>query len=108
MVTRLIDDPFPNESLPTIGVEFRASVRSGIRLQLWDASGMERFRSVTRVHSRSSQGAMFMFAVTNQASFEAIETWWKAVKDLAGSPHMILAGTQPKYSMASQRRYIKG
>ena len=58
----------------TIGVDFGCKIikilDNEVKLQLWDTSGQEKFRSITRCYYRSAAGCVLMFDITNRISFE--------------------------------------
>ena len=55
-----------------------------IKMQCWDTSGQERFRSITASYYRNSQGIILVYDITNKQSFQAIDTWVKDVDQYAG------------------------
>jgi GTPase SAR1 family protein len=52
-------------------------LEKGIRLHIWDLTGNERFRSVTKSYYRGARGAVLVYAVNDAQSFESISTWAK-------------------------------
>ena len=79
-------------SSQTIGVEFASKIlrlgtppnHTRIKLQLWDTAGTERFRSVSRSYYRGAAGALLVYDVTNRASFNAVQTFLRDARALAG------------------------
>ena len=70
---------FNDNEASTIGVEYlthNISVNGQmVRLQLWDTAGQERYHSVVSQFFRGAAGAVLIFDITSQASFEEVETW---------------------------------
>lgn len=71
---------FPERTEATIGVDFwEKSLTlngSSIRLQIWDTAGQERFRKSMVVHYyRNVSAVIFMYDITREGSFRALETW---------------------------------
>ncbi|RXG69774.1 Ras-related protein Rab-33B [Armadillidium vulgare] len=71
---------FPTRPESTIGVDFRerkVTIKGEeITLQLWDTAGQERFRkSMVQHYYRNVQAVVFVYDVTNFASFENISSW---------------------------------
>lgn len=66
-------------NVPSIGVDFRFKTVGikgrGIRLQLWDTAGAERFRHMTYAFYRGMHGAFLSFDITDRASFEILSTF---------------------------------
>lgn len=91
----------------TIGVEFSSKIirvgtgarRQRIKLQLWDTAGTERFRSVSRSYYRGAAGAVLVYDITSQASFNALPTFLNDARALA-SPNLtvLLAGNKSDIS----------
>jgi len=41
-----------------------------VKISLWDTAGQERYRALTRIYFRGALGIIFVYDVTNRASFE--------------------------------------
>ena len=86
---RFVRDQWEGETQPTLGVEFLTKVVSTdthrIQLQLWDTAGQELFRSVTRGYYRGSAGAIVVFSLTSQDSFNNVAQWIQDIKEVARS-----------------------
>ena len=65
--------------MATIGVEFKdKKIKLNdreIKLQIWDTSGQERFRSITQNFYRNADGIIFVFDVTKTETFNHIKDW---------------------------------
>jgi len=48
---------------------------------LWDTIGQERFRSLTATFLKGSQIVIFVFDITNQASFEGLDYWFDLINN---------------------------
>ncbi|KAL7881752.1 hypothetical protein AOLI_G00086000 [Acnodon oligacanthus] len=64
----------------TIGVDFRERTLQldgeNIKLQIWDTAGQERFRkSMVEHYYRNVHAVIFVYDVTNLASFESLPEW---------------------------------
>ena len=77
LILKYTDNYFSETSVSTIGVEFKEHEikNKKIKLQIWDTSGQERFRSITETFYRGADGILFVFDVTNKESFENIKDW---------------------------------
>ena len=74
----LLQSLFPSEAPigPTIGIDFRFfDVDPQRRIVLWDTSGMNRFRCITRAYYHDNDIVIFVFNVSNRASFSNIKDW---------------------------------
>jgi small GTP-binding protein len=86
MVERLIGGSFSNELQSTVGVEIRSFQVQlddhAIKLQIWDTAGQERFRSVSTSYFRDAVGAILVYDITNEDSFEDLGTWLTDLQQL--------------------------
>ena len=68
-----------SKSSPTIGVDFIVKkLYLGdicIKLQIWDTSGSERYKSITTGHFRDALGALLVFDLTSKESFHDLDYW---------------------------------
>jgi Ras-related protein Rab-2A len=46
-----------------------------MRIQVWDTAGQESFKSITRAYYKGSIGALLVFDLTNQSSFNHLKNW---------------------------------
>ena len=79
LLLKYCDGQFPEAHMATIGVEFKDKIinvgKWQIRLQIWDTSGQERFRSITQNFYRNADGILFVYDITNRESFSHIKDW---------------------------------
>ncbi|KAF7227893.1 RAB33B, member RAS oncogene family a [Nothobranchius furzeri] len=79
---------FPEKTEATIGVDFRERLveidGEKIKIQLWDTAGQERFRkSMVQHYYRNVHAVVFVYDVTNAASFRSLPTWIEECKQHA-------------------------
>ncbi|CAL8076203.1 unnamed protein product [Orchesella dallaii] len=77
---RYCSGKFPTKTEVTIGVDFREKCveidGEIIKLQFWDTAGQERFRkSMIQHYYRNVNAVVFVYDVTNPASFDSLPTW---------------------------------
>ncbi|KAG5181321.1 GTPase Ypt3 [Tribonema minus] len=81
LIARYHANEFSNEFMSTIGVEFvtkKIEVDGvAIRLQIWDTAGQERYASMMKTYYRKAKGALLVYDVTSQSSFDSLEIWRK-------------------------------
>uniref|UniRef100_A0A7S3GPX1 Uncharacterized protein n=1 Tax=Spumella elongata TaxID=89044 RepID=A0A7S3GPX1_9STRA len=91
--TRYCHGEFPGNSTPTIGASFlqrRVIVDNNeISLQIWDTAGQERFRSMAPMYYRGAKAAICVFDVTNEESFDRINTWLRDLRAHA-DPNVVI------------------
>ncbi|KAI9011854.1 GTP-binding protein [Phycomyces nitens] len=87
LLSRFTNDEFNLESKSTIGVEFATKnikiKNHVIKAQIWDTSGQERYRAITGAYYRGAVGALLVYDITRQSSFQNIEHWLKELRDHA-------------------------
>ena len=80
LMIRFVENDFCINSKATIGVDVAAKpVKLGpyaFRLQLWDTSGQERYKSFAATYFKDANGVIFVYDVTNRSSFKNIESWY--------------------------------
>lgn len=87
LVERFNTKPYSGSQKPTIGVDF--IVRDviiddrNIRMTIWDTAGQERFRAVNSAFYRGLHGIMVVYDVTNDISFQNVESWLHEVDKFA-------------------------
>ena len=85
ILTRYFNNNFSEVTESTIGIEFKTKMfirdNLSIKLQIWDTSGQERFKSITQNYFRDADGLLYVFDVTNENSFKSIENWLKMSND---------------------------
>jgi Rab family protein len=88
ILSRYIKGTLPKTPQATIGVEFATrtvSLHSGrtVKAQIWDTAGQEKYRSITRAHYRRAVGALLVYDVSNDRSFQNAKKWIEDLRDHA-------------------------
>ncbi|KAK9936620.1 hypothetical protein M0R45_013450 [Rubus argutus] len=85
LLSRFTRNEFSLESKSTIGVEFatRSLDVDGkvIKAQIWDTAGQERYRAITSAYYRGAVGALLVYDVTRNSTFESVERWLRELRD---------------------------
>ncbi|KAL8158521.1 hypothetical protein V2J09_000058 [Rumex salicifolius] len=94
LLSRFTRNEFSLESKSTIGVEFATrSIHVDdkvVKAQIWDTAGQERYRAITSAYYRGAVGALLVYDVTRQVTFENIERWLKELRDHTDSSIVIM------------------
>jgi small GTP-binding protein len=76
---RLSDSTFHDRYISTIGVDFKHihTQHQGlvVKLQVWDTSGPERFRTISASYWRRADGLFLMYDQASRASFGRVSDW---------------------------------
>ena len=85
LIRRFITDTFSNNSKATVGVEFTSKSykinKHIFKIELWDTAGEERYKSITSVYYKGAKGALIVYDVTSQISFDNIGKWIMEIRD---------------------------
>ena len=85
LIRRFITDTFSDNSKATVGVEFTSKSfkinKHIFKIELWDTAGQERYKSITSVYYKGAKGALIVYDVTSQNSFDNIGKWITEIRD---------------------------
>ena len=106
LLLRFAYGQFRDEYQVTIGVEFGAKnleIQDKIyRIQIWDTTGQEYFRSITRNYYKCSACALLVYDVTKKISFDNITSWIEECKSQTSKKiFLVLVGN--KIDLEEQR-----
>ena len=51
-----------------------------VKAHIWDTSGQERYREISRVHNRGAKCVFLVYDISDRKTFMGIENWWTDVK----------------------------
>jgi len=84
LISRFLTNLYLTSSKNTIGVEFYVKSLiiddKKVKLELWDLSRKERFRFLVPRYCRNTEGALFIYDITNKASLYEIDNWLDMIK----------------------------
>lgn len=85
LLTRFTRNEFMIDSKSTIGVEFAtknvAIDGKVLKAQIWDTAGQERFRAITSAYYKGAVGALVVYDISRQATFENVDVWLKELRE---------------------------
>lgn len=94
LLARFSRNEFSLESKATIGVEFQTRTvvvdHKTIKAQIWDTAGQERYRAVTSAYYRGAVGAMLVYDITKQQSFDHVQRWLEELRAHADANIVIM------------------
>lgn len=80
LLLRFADDTYTESPINSIGLDWKIRTLEingkYIKLQIWDTTGLERFRTVAPSFYPSAHGIIVVYDVTDQASFFNVESKW--------------------------------
>ncbi|CAK55665.1 unnamed protein product (macronuclear) [Paramecium tetraurelia] len=85
LMTRYVKGCLPKNAVPTIGIEFAGktvTLQNGkkVKAQIWDTAGQERYRGITSTHFRKAGGALVVYDVTKEKTFESVVKWMEDLR----------------------------
>ena len=87
LIHRFISDTFSSDTKATVGVEFLSKAflinNEVFKIEIWDTAGQERYKSMTAAYYKGAMGALIVYDVTSESSFESVERWLSEIKQIA-------------------------
>jgi len=95
LLSRYVKGTLPKQPTATIGVEFATrtiplAIGGTVKAQIWDTAGQERYRAITSSHYRRAVGALLVYDVTRQATFQNCLKWLEELRTNAEPDIVIL------------------
>ncbi|OHS97297.1 Ras family protein [Tritrichomonas foetus] len=86
LIRQFVEGNFSEFYKITIGVDFANKIvqcneNTTVDIQLWDIAGQERFGNMTGVYYRESVGAIVVFDVMRNATFDMTKVWKKDIDE---------------------------
>ncbi|XP_023141217.1 ras-related protein Rab-32 [Amphiprion ocellaris] len=80
IVMRYVKKCFDQAYKATIGVDFfmktvEWDAKTVVRMQLWDLSGQDRIKNLSRVYYKAAMGALVVFDITNSLTLKSATEW---------------------------------
>lgn len=88
LVLRYCQDKFNDKHLTTLQASFlnrRLNIDGKrVNLAIWDTAGQERFHALGPIYYRDSHGAILVYDITDEDSFQKVKNWVKELKKMLG------------------------
>uniref|UniRef100_A0A1B6CP69 Ras-related protein Rab-21 n=2 Tax=Clastoptera arizonana TaxID=38151 RepID=A0A1B6CP69_9HEMI len=89
VVLRYVEDKFNDKHITTLQASFlnKKLNISGkrVNLAIWDTAGQERFHALGPIYYRMSNGAILVYDITDEDTFQKVKNWVKELKKMLGS-----------------------
>lgn len=94
LLSRYVKGTLPKAPTATIGVEFATrtiplAIGGTVKAQIWDTAGQERYRAITSSHYRRARGALLVYDVTRQPTFQNCLKWLEELQQNA-EPNLVV------------------
>ena len=98
ILNKYISNKFDESSISTVGVDYMDKIidynKFKIKLQIWDTSGEEKFRTITKNFYRNADGLLVVFDLTKKESYDHIRSWINEAKENNDKLKTILIGNK--------------
>ena len=98
ILLKYISNKFDESNISTTGVDYMEKIidynKFKITLQIWDTSGEEKFRSITKNFYRNADGLLVVFDLTKKESFSHVQSWINEAKENNDKLKLILIGNK--------------
>ena len=98
ILLKYISNKFDESSISTVGVDYMDKIidynKFKIRLQIWDTSGEEKFRTITKNFYRNADGLLVVFDLTKKESYDHIRIWINEAKENNDKLKTLLIGNK--------------
>lgn len=106
LVLRYVEDKFNDRHISTLQASFLTKrVNIGgkrVNLAIWDTAGQERFHALGPIYYRESHGAVLVYDITDEDSFQKVKNWVRELRRMLGNDIcLIIAGN--KIDMEKER-----
>ena len=93
--------------MSTTGVDSKSKVieikNKKVRIQIWDTAGQEKYKAITKNLFLKVMGALILYDITDESSFEKLKTWVSMIKEECGK-HMQMIIVGNKSDLDEQRK----
>ena len=91
------DNYYVGSHVATVGIDYKFKTIKvkdmDVKLQIWDTSGQERFRSLAKNYLKKADGIIFVYDITDKKTFEGVKDWIKEAES-QGIYKQILVGNK--------------
>ena len=88
IILRYLKDEFNQNSISTIGTTFgvKELIRNNItyNLNIWDTTGQEVYRSVTKLFIQGAKIVILVYCIDQKKSFESLDYWYNSIIEICG------------------------
>jgi len=89
LVLRYVENKFNDKHISTLQASFLNKKLNlngrRINLAIWDTAGQERFHALGPIYYRDSNGAVLVYDITDEDSFQKVKNWVKELRKMLGS-----------------------
>ena len=98
ILLKYISNKFDESSISTVGVDYMDKIidynKFKIKLKIWDSSGEEKYRKITKNFYRNADGLLVVFDLTKKESFSHVQSWINEAKENNDKLKTLLIGNK--------------
>ncbi len=99
LVYRFIENKFRENYKSTLGVnllkkDMNVEGYGEVSAQIWDLGGQESFKSLRKLYLEGANGALLVYDMTNQKSYEKLDEWVQSFREARDDAPVILIGNK--------------
>lgn len=99
LVLRYCQNAFNDKHIATLQASFLTKKLNiggkRVELAIWDTAGQERFHALGPIYYRDSNGALLVFDITDEDSFQKVQKWVKELRKMLGAEiPLLIAGNK--------------
>ncbi|ESO85852.1 hypothetical protein LOTGIDRAFT_235789 [Lottia gigantea] len=88
LVLRYVENKFNDKHITTLQASFlNKKLNIGgkrVNISIWDTAGQERFHALGPIYYRDSNGAILVYDITDEDSFQKVKNWVKELRRMLG------------------------
>ena len=104
---RYSENKFRNTFFSTIGVDSKSkSIKIGkdtVKVTIRDTAGQEKYQSIAKTYYLGVNGALLIYDITNEFSFQKVDFWYNDLKNNANIDEMFLCLVGNKMDLKQNR-----
>lgn len=89
LVLRYIENKFNDKHISTLQASYlnkKLNINGKrVNLAIWDTAGQEKFHALGPIYYRDSNGAVLVYDITDEDSFQKVKNWVKELKKVLGT-----------------------
>ncbi|XP_052808212.1 ras-related protein Rab-21-like [Mya arenaria] len=89
LVLRYVENKFNDKHLTTLQASYLTKklniAGKRVNLSIWDTAGQERFHALGPIYYRDSNGAILVYDITDEDSFQKVKNWVKELRKMLGN-----------------------
>ncbi len=90
ILSQYVNNEYVSVYNPTMGIDFltKITTHNGLnsRLQIWDATGQERFKMITSSYYRGVHLSVIVYDITDRNSFDGVVSWYEQAEKFGREP----------------------